>query len=153
MLQWLYMHVSNACFKCFICFQMYVANVSSECFKSKSMSDYCCAVVVHVLAPEACRRLRGVHPQVGMGRGFVVRTRDGRKGAVPLCGARDGRGPQFQMLAMVGNRTERVGCDAGMGAQELRTDADLESNVRPLALSFSFLSERFRFVFFRLSYF
>jgi hypothetical protein len=82
-----------------------------------------------------------------MGRGFVVRTQDGRRGAVPLCGARDGRGPHFQMLAMVGNKTERVGCDAGMGAQELRPDAGLESDVRPLALSFSFLSERFRFVF------
>jgi hypothetical protein len=36
MLQWLYMHVSSACFKCFICFQTYVANVLSGCFKSIS---------------------------------------------------------------------------------------------------------------------
>jgi hypothetical protein len=28
--------VSDACFKCFICLQTYVANVSSECFKSRS---------------------------------------------------------------------------------------------------------------------
>jgi hypothetical protein len=48
---------------------------------------------------------------------------------------------------MVGNRTKRVGCDAGMGAQELRLDADLEPDVQPLALSLSFSSEHFCFVF------
>ena len=28
--------VLDACFKCFICLQMYVARVASECFKTKS---------------------------------------------------------------------------------------------------------------------
>jgi hypothetical protein len=52
---------------------------------------------------------------VGAGHGSAVRTRDGRGGVVLPCGARDGREPRFQTLALVGNGTERVGCNAGMG--------------------------------------
>jgi hypothetical protein len=45
--------VSDACFKYFICFQTYVTNVSSECFKSRS-------VVPHVaMAPADSGLLQG----------------------------------------------------------------------------------------------
>jgi hypothetical protein len=36
MLLWLYTHVLRVYFKYFICFSVYVANVSSFCFKSRS---------------------------------------------------------------------------------------------------------------------
>jgi hypothetical protein len=54
--------------------------------------------VVCVPVPKACIRLHNVHPQaeqVGTGRGSAVRTRVGR-------------GPRFQTLALVGNRTEQA---------------------------------------------
>jgi hypothetical protein len=35
MLLWLYKHISIVCFRCFICFQSYVASVWTECFKSR----------------------------------------------------------------------------------------------------------------------
>jgi hypothetical protein len=34
--------VSDTCFKCFICLQMYVASVASRCFKSRSGCCTCC---------------------------------------------------------------------------------------------------------------
>jgi hypothetical protein len=107
MLEWLYTHVSSACFKvftcfrlklqvfhldavkldldvayivmtkCFICFLTYVANIFSECFKSRSERTHVSSaatalllllgaltwIIVRVL--EAGRRLRSKHMQVG----------------------------------------------------------------------------------------
>jgi hypothetical protein len=87
------------------------------------LSAYCCwcAIVVHVLEPEACRQLRSTHLQVGQvgpGPSSAVQA----WGAVPSCerwmgmearffycvGVRDGRGPWLRTLALVGNRMERV---------------------------------------------
>jgi hypothetical protein len=46
-----FVSVSEACFECFICLQMYVASVASRCFKSKSgvaapLSLLCCLALV-----------------------------------------------------------------------------------------------------------
>jgi hypothetical protein len=43
--------VLDACLKCFICFQTYVAIVASECFKTRSSvaspsSPFCCLALV-----------------------------------------------------------------------------------------------------------
>jgi hypothetical protein len=51
-----FLNVSNTCFKCFICIYTYVANVSSQCFKSGSG-------VAHItMAPVANRQ----RPAVGL---------------------------------------------------------------------------------------
>ena len=67
--------------------------------------------------------------RVGAGRGSTVQTLDGHGSAVLPCEARDGRGPRFQTLTLVGNGMERVGCDAGTGARELRPDMGLGLDV------------------------
>ena len=60
-----------------------------------------------------------------MGCGSTVRTRDGRGGMILPCGVWDGHGPWVWTLALVGNGTERVGCNTGTRAWELRPDASL----------------------------
>jgi hypothetical protein len=75
----------HTCFKCFIYFQTYVANISSGCFKCRygrvHVSSTATAMLllwgappwVTVQAPEASRRLRGTSPQAGQ----VTRTQVG----------------------------------------------------------------------------
>jgi hypothetical protein len=117
---------------------------------SQSACSCWCATVVHVPVLEACRRLRGAHlqGQVGAGPGSTMRawgavlatmwTLDEREGAVLSCRALDGHGLRFQMLVLVGNEMECVGCDAITGAQELHSDAGLGSDVRALASLYGF---------------
>jgi hypothetical protein len=86
--------------------------------------------VVHVPVHEAYRHLRGAHPWAGQevaGRGSAVWVPDAvwAQGAVPSCGTG---------WALVENGMKHMGCDAGMGAWELRPDADLGPDFRSLAL-------------------
>jgi hypothetical protein len=150
MLQWLHTYVSSVCFKCFICFHIYVANVSSRCFKSRS--SVACrrlpaiagvppgsrvgptdAFAVHICRWGRWARVLVLSCGRGVGCGSTLRTLDGHGGTVLSCGARDGRDHGFRMLALVGNRIERVGCDASTGARELRPDVGLGPDVRMLA--------------------
>jgi hypothetical protein len=111
----LYTHVTNVCFKCFICF----SGVCNKCFiwmfqkyilccRALSTSCCCwCAAVVHVPVPKACRRLHSAHPQaeqVGTGRGSAVWMR-GRSSVVLGTGW-----VQFQTLTLVGKARRRRSC-------------------------------------------
>jgi hypothetical protein len=87
----------------------------------------------------------------GMGCGFAcIHKRDRwAQVVVPLCGrgmgvgasvvrgAQDGNKPRFQTLVLIGNGTESVGCDVGIGVRELRLDAGLGPDIRVLALPFA----------------
>jgi hypothetical protein len=93
-------------------------------------------------ALEACRCLHSAHPQAGQ-VGMV---------AVPPCGRRvwfrhaDMGRARFQMgraravvseLALIGNGTEREGCDAGTRARELHLEAGLGPDIWALTLPYT----------------
>jgi hypothetical protein len=89
--------------------------------------------VVRVQVPEAGRRLW----QVGAGSRFrhagtrwalVVGT-GWEPGVVPPCG----RGARFWTVALDGNGTEHVRCDAGTGRE-----SRVQPNIQMLALTFEF---------------
>jgi hypothetical protein len=83
MLLLLYTYVSSTCFKCFICFQTYVASVSIGCFKSRSQGSTYARLLVVVLL-RACG-LGVVSPhawaRTSSGAGWVRARKLGASGA------------------------------------------------------------------------
>jgi hypothetical protein len=94
----------DTCFKCFVYFQMYVANVLSGCFKTRSfVVGRCPPTVAGAPSWFTCRCMRPTDTSAVRIRGRGKRLRV----AVPPCGcrtryghraryrraARDGRGP------------------------------------------------------------
>jgi hypothetical protein len=67
-----FVNVSDACFKCFICLQMYVASVVSGCFKSRSgvaspslpsiVSPWCLVLLLLALVGQPNQRRKRVLP-------------------------------------------------------------------------------------------
>jgi hypothetical protein len=66
----------------------------------------------------------------GHGSRFRCTDTGWARGAVLPCGGAGSARDAVPELALVGNGIERVGCDAGTRAQELRPDAGLGLDIR-----------------------